>query len=964
VERADIDRLKASVSIVAVARELGLEVVERAGRRWARCPLHGSDSEPSLEINEQKGLYNCFGCPGGDSGGDVLRLVERVRGVSFSEAVAFVARFAPGAVVNGNGRNGRHGSASGSSGGAAIELAEGLGADASPEERRARILTRASDYWVKTLSRSRAGLGYLSKRGLHDGALIARFGIGYSDGSLARKAPAAMKGELVELGLVNERGNESLFSCITFPLRGSGGEVLSVYGRSTGNRHHYLRGPRRGLVNGDAFARGRTVIVAESIIDAMSLVKHGFEAVPIYGTQGFTDDHRAAIAAGRTELVVLCLNADEAGRAAVEVVGSEIERLNKEVLVVDLPCKDVNEYFVCHGGTAEGFRALLESARPLADGRRTTVAVGSNGNGAAAASGGATSRASSSLPSRSSSPSSPPSSPLPPATLIATATPVRPPELVHEDEREIVLRVGELDYRVSGRVHGGGRDLGSLRLALRVVSGEAKHIDRLDLYVAAARRRFAREAGEVLGREPKAIEAHLVRVAELVEWVKGEQERRMKEKVAGGEGPERPPMTDEERRAAITLLEDPRLLERVVSDLDALGYVGEAENKRLCYLVATSRLLARPLGLVFRSGSAAGKSRLMELVAELMPPEEVSVFSRITPQALYYMRDGIAHKLLVVDEREGSDAADYSIRSLQSRGKLSAAVPQKDPVTGAIVTQTIEIEGPVAYMESTTRERLNLENENRVFAVSLDESPEQTERIFAAARAQAAKRGLGKDERAALVTLWRNAQRLIERVVVEIPFAEHIRFPVRWVRCRRDHERFLGLIAASALLHQRQRVRRPGAEAGAAVPAPAPAPAVLAAVSDYAVGFELAKDAIRLAQSDASGAALELLGVIFERTAELARGEGLERHEVSFTCAELCKWSGRPRQTAWRQVRELVRLEYVLVVAGGKGRLMRYRLNDEVAALPPENEERLLTPEELAARIAEAERHDGSGDAG
>ena len=63
MDRMDLDRLKASVSLHAVARELGLAIVERAGRHWARCPLHGSDSEPSLELDEKKGLFFCFGCP-------------------------------------------------------------------------------------------------------------------------------------------------------------------------------------------------------------------------------------------------------------------------------------------------------------------------------------------------------------------------------------------------------------------------------------------------------------------------------------------------------------------------------------------------------------------------------------------------------------------------------------------------------------------------------------------------------------------------------------------------------------------------------------------------------------------------------------------------------------------------------------------------------------------------------------
>ncbi|MGH7338782.1 MAG: DNA primase, partial [Myxococcota bacterium] len=335
------------------------------------------------------------------------------------------------------------------------------------------------------------------------------------------------------------------------------------------------------------------------------------------------------------------------------------------------------------------------------------------------------------------------------------------------------VEVGELCYHVRGRARG-GRELGSLRVRLRVVGEAGTHLDRLDLCASGARRRFAREAAPELRVQARAIESALLEVAEVLDWVAHEDERRAKEVSVDGKG--RPEMTDDEKREAQELLEDPRLLDLAARALDRMGYVGEENNKRLAYLVATSRLLSKTLALVCQSESAAGKSRLMELVAELMPPEEVAIFSRITPQALYYMESGIAHKLIVVDEREGSDAADYSIRSLQSRGKLTAAVPQKDQATGKIVTRTVEIEGPVAYMESTTRTRLNIENENRCYLLHLDESAEQTARIQAAARAAATRAGvLDRDERVRLVARWRNAQRLLEPLAVEVPYAALLR---------------------------------------------------------------------------------------------------------------------------------------------------------------------------------------------
>jgi hypothetical protein len=57
-------------------------------------------------------------------------------------------------------------------------------------------------------------------------------------------------------------------------------------------------------------------------------------------------------------------------------------------------------------------------------------------------------------------------------------------------------------------------------------------------------------------------------------------------------------MSDAEREAALALLRDPQLLERVQRDLVACGLVGEERNKLLVYLAATSRKLPKPLAVM------------------------------------------------------------------------------------------------------------------------------------------------------------------------------------------------------------------------------------------------------------------------------------------------------------------------------------------------------------------------------
>ena len=112
------------------------------------------------------------------------------------------------------------------------------------------------------------------------------------------------------------------------------------------------------------------------------------------------------------------------------------------------------------------------------------------------------------------------------------------------------------------------------------------------------------------------------------------------------------------------------------------------------------------MSCVLMSQSSAGKSVLAETVEKMTPPEDVVLLSRLTTNGLFYMRrDALKRKLVIVEERYGSEAADYSIRALQSRKKLIPAAPVKDPQTGNIKTKVFTVEARAAFIEATTRPR-------------------------------------------------------------------------------------------------------------------------------------------------------------------------------------------------------------------------------------------------------------------
>ena len=246
---------------------------------------------------------------------------------------------------------------------------------------------------------------------------------------------------------------------------------------------------------------------------------------------------------------------------------------------------------------------------------------------------------------------------------------------------------------------------------------------------------------------------------------------------------------------------------RILSDYDALGVVGEETNKLACYLACVSRLLPRPLAVLVQSSSAAGKTSLVEATLSLMPPEAQLRLSALTGQSLYYMGPAeLKHKILSVAETEGMQEASYALKLLQSEGRLSIAVAGKERDTLRQRTERYEVEGPVAMLLTTTAEEPDEELANRCITLAVNEEPGQTAAIHQRQRAAYASGNSGADAHA-VKARHANAQRLLEPLTVVIPWAERLSFRTDELAARRDHAKYLALIAASALLHQHQRKR-------------------------------------------------------------------------------------------------------------------------------------------------------------
>jgi energy-coupling factor transporter ATP-binding protein EcfA2 len=504
--------------------------------------------------------------------------------------------------------------------------------------------------------------------------------------------------------------------------------------------------------------------------------------------------------------------------------------------------------------------------------------------------------------------------------------------IVEQDASGLTI---EFPHRVrfvlQGLVQDSARHLrASVKIFQAKTSGEPRlHLDTLDLYHAKSRLAFSRTASVVLGLDPAMIEEYASRAVLLCE-------RFLKERDKPAPAPV---LSDRERNDAMALLQDPRLLDRVLEALSVLGFVGEQSNKLLAYVAATSRKLQEPLSILTVSRSGAGKSTLAEAVASLFPPEDVLRLTRLTPQTLFYQRpDALSHKLVVVEEETGLQEAAYAARVLMSAGSLRLS-----SAAGFGGATTREVRGPASVFVTTTRTDVDEETAGRFLILTADESDEQTEKILHAQREAEAR---PPQDREKLLQLHQNAQRLIRPLSVVNPFAPHLTFPHSRLCARRDHKRYLALIRAVTLLHQHQRKIENES--------------VVTQIRDIEIANRLAIHVLGQSLSDLSAPSRRLLVQLQQWLSQRAAEQGKSgAGEVRFTRRQLREQTGWKRTQLEEHLRELVAAEYVIVLTGGsQGRITEYRLDwDGRQGMEGEKFLRgLVDPEQLVGLVGTCRR--------
>lgn len=918
-----IAQVATDTSLIRLIEATSVKLVAEDGAWVGPCPFH-EDDQLSLRVDPATNRWVCRGQCAAE--GSVIDWVMKWNGVSFRHAVELLRNdpnfsgFSPHPLK--------------------ISRVRRLACPVTVEAEDQQLLQQVVDYYHQTLKSSPEALGFFERRGLINSEMIDQFRLGYANRTLGIRLPQSrtkagdtLRHRLHQLGVIRDSGHEHFNGCIVFPIFDENRCVTYLYGRRAGHEVRYERlspdlylpGPPRGVWNIEALQASKEIILCEDIIDALTFWCAGYRNVTAsYGIDGFTPDHIAAFKKYGIQRVLIAYSRTETSENAAQLLTQTLLQNGIDCYRLHFP-KDMgaNDYALQVTPAEKSLGVVIRAATWLGKGTaparddEAIIVEESEANDLDLAQDALFQKEFTQATADEvlGSPiiNEPPSIP-----DVLAASPVTPPRTdisVEVNGDTVVLLLGDRRYRIRGL--GQNLSLNQMRVNVMASRGEAFHVDMLELHSARQRVAFAAHAAKELNVKETVIQKDLGKAFLKLEEL---QERKIEQAIT----PEAKTieLTEEEKTAALELLRDPKLLDRILHDFQICGVVGEETNKLVGYLAAVSRKLDKPLAVIVQSTSAAGKSSLMDAVLAFVPEEERIQYSAITGQALYYMGNmELKHKVLALSEEEGASRASYALKLLQSEGRLTIASTGKKPETGELVTRDYSVEGPVMIFMTTTAIDIDNELLNRCLVLAVDEDRDQTRAIHQLQRESETLEGLiAKEERQHLLKLHQNAQRLLHPIRVVNPYATQLTFPDQATRTRRDHTKYLILIRAITLLRQYQRDIKTTTHRSDLKEY------IEVTLDDIAVANRLAHDVLGRTLDELPPQTRGLLLLVDKMVRGICERLAMERSDVRFSRRDVRSCTGWGDTQLKVHLARLVDLEYILVHRGGRGQSFIYEL--------------------------------------
>jgi len=355
-----IEAVKNAADIVEVVSEY--VSLKKTGRNYSGlCPFH-SEKTPSFTVSPEKQIFHCFGC---NTGGNVFSFLMKQDGLSFPEAVRFLAKRygidLPAAKMSGRMRQ-----------------------QISEREQLIRINRMALDFFHRKLCGDRQGqkaLDYLKGRGITK-KVVDEFKLGYAPRSWdallnflrGRRVPVDM---IEKSGLIIARKDKTGFydrfrDRIIFPIVNMSMQTVGFGGRVMDDSlPKYLNSPetpvynKRRLLYGLQAARKKCrenniLYIVEGYFDQLALYQKGIQNVAATLGTALTPEH-IHMMKGFVKQAVLIFDSDEAGVKASERSVGMFIREGVQARIAMLPEGHDPDSFVSEKGPG-AFYKLAENA--------------------------------------------------------------------------------------------------------------------------------------------------------------------------------------------------------------------------------------------------------------------------------------------------------------------------------------------------------------------------------------------------------------------------------------------------------------------------------------------------------------------------------------------------------------------------------------------------------------------------
>ncbi len=253
------------------------------------------------------------------------------------------------------------------------------------------------------------------------------------------------------------------------------------------------------------------------------------------------------------------------------------------------------------------------------------------------------------------------------------------------------------------------------------------------------------------------------------------------------------------------VLKQENLLLQINKLIEQSGIVGEANSRLLLFIIASSYKTKQPLHAIVQGSSGSGKTHLISKIADLIPPEDVLRFTRITESSLYNWGEyDLVNKLLIIEDLDGlKEEALFAMRELISNQRLSSSVSIKDK-KGNIKSVKKEVKGVFSSLSATTKGEIYEDNMSRSFLLAVDESTAQTDKIITYQN----KRIAGEINESTQEKAKEQLQKILRALKIEEvqnPYATQIQLPENVHKKRRLNEMFQSIIKQITIINQYQR---------------------------------------------------------------------------------------------------------------------------------------------------------------